>query len=361
MAKKRKKGRLFTATEKTAGWAPGTLVYVGERAEERIRVTRTVYDEPSFEEREFDTIEGCFDAGVSKGVTWINIDGVHDVNMVAAVGKHFALHPLTLEDIVHPGQRPKFEEYEDYLFIVLRMLQNAADGAAVSSEQVSFVLSGQTLITFQESVGDVFAPVRQRIRAGKGRARKMGADYLAYALMDAVVDQYFTILEAMGERIESLEEQLLSAPEASTLSTIHYMKRELMTLRKSVWPLRELLGGMQRTDSTLIASSTRVFLRDVYDHTIQILDIVESFRDVVSGMLDIYLSSVSNRMNAAMKVLTVIATIFIPLSFITGIFGMNFEYFPELTWAWAYPWGFWGIILASVLGMLYVFKRNKFF
>lgn len=361
MAKKRKKGRLFTATSEKAGLPPGTPVYVGERAGEPIRMTLMAYNETSFDERTPEKVEGCFDAVFPTGVTWINIDGVHDVGLVESVGKRFALHPLTLEDLVHPGQRPKFEEYDNYLFIVLRMLRYASESGTVTGEQVSIILSGNTLITFQETVGDVFEPVRQRIRAGKGRARKMGADYLAYALIDAVVDQYFTILEAMGEKIEGLEEQLLSLPDASTLSAIHYMKRELMTLRKSVWPLRELLGGMQRTDSELIVQATRVFIRDVYDHTIQILDIVESFRDVVSGMLDIYLSSVSNRMNAAMKVLTVIATIFIPLSFITGIFGMNFEYFPELTWRWAYPWGFWIIILASVLGMLYVFKRNRFF
>ncbi|NLW85210.1 MAG: magnesium/cobalt transporter CorA [Phycisphaerae bacterium] len=361
MPKKRKKGRLFTATAKKAGLPPGTPVYVGDRAGEPIRITRMTYDEISCDEHVLKKIEDGFDRESPSSITWINIDGVHDVQTVEKVGARLGLHPLTLEDIVHPGQRPKFEEYENYLFIVLRMLRYGVDAASVTSEQVSFILCGNTLITFQELVGDVFEPVRQRIRAGKGRARKMGADYLAYALMDAAVDQYFTILETIGEKIETLEEQVLATPDASILSSIHYMKRELMLLRKSVWPLRELLGGIQRTESGLITPATRIFVRDVYDHTIQIMDIVESFRDVVSGMLDIYLSSVSNRMNATMKVLTVIATIFIPLSFITGIFGMNFEYFPELKWAWAYPWGFWGIIVAMVLGMLYVFKRNKFF
>jgi magnesium transporter len=361
MPNKRKKGRLFTATAKKAGLPPGTAVYVGERAGEPIRITKMVFSETSLFEKAADTIEECFDAGPSSGVTWINIDGIHDVRLVEAVGGRFALHPLTLEDIVHPGQRPKFEDYDAYLFIVLRMLQYVPENATVASEQVSFVLFGNTLITFQETVGDVFETVRQRIRAGKGRARKMGVDYLAYALMDAVVDHYFSILETIGEKIETLEEQLLSKPDPASLSSIHYLKRLLVGLRKSVWPLRELLGAMQRTESELILPSTRVFIRDVYDHSVQILDIIESFRDVVSGMLDIYLSSVSNRMNAAMKVLTVIATLFIPLSFITGVFGMNFAHMPELGWRWAYPWVFWGIILASALMMLYVFKRNKFF
>ena len=359
MGKKRKKARLFTGTSRKSGLAPGTPVYVGERAGEPIRILLMNYTEADLTEKTLSTIEEGLGELRPASVTWINIDGVHDVGLVEKAGKRFGLHPLTLEDIVHPGQRPKFEEYDSYLFMVLRMLQYSAESASIASEQVSFILCQNVLITFQEAVGDVFEPVRQRIRAGKGRARKMGADYLAYALMDAMVDCYFAILETMGEKIESLEEQLLSAPDESTLSSIHYMKRELMGLRKSVWPLRELLGAMQRTESPLVSPGTRVFVRDVYDHAVQILDIIESYRDVVSGMLDIYLSSVSNRMNAAMKVLTIIATIFIPLSFITGIFGMNFEHMPELGWAWAYPWGFWGVIFAAVLVMVYVFKRNK--
>jgi len=359
MPKKRKKGRLFTATSQKAGLPPGTPVYVGERAGQPIRITLIDYDEAALKEQTLEKIEDCFDYKTTSTVTWINIDGVHDVQIVEKLCKQFNLHPLTLEDIVHPGQRPKFEEYDNYLFLVVRMLQYSQDSGSVTSEQVSFILGDNFLITFQEAVGDVFEQIRQRLRMGKGRVRKMGDDYLAYALVDAIVDNYFMILEAMGERIESLEEQLLSNPEESLLASIHYMKRELMTLRKSVWPLRELLSALQRTDSTMIKPGTRVYLRDVYDHAVQILDMIENFRDVVAGMLDIYLSSVSNRMNAAMKVLTIIATIFIPLSFIAGVFGMNFKHMPELQWGWAYPWGFWGIILASVSVMVYVFRRNK--
>ena len=359
MTKKRKKHKLFTGTTQKTGMPPGTPVYVGDQAGQPISITLIDYNETSFNEQKLTKIEDCFGCQQTAAVTWINIDGIHNVELVEKMGRQFNLHPLTLEDIVHPGQRPKFEEYDNYLFIVVRMLQYSVENVTVTSEQVSFILSDHTLITFQETVGDVFEQVRQRIRADKGRARKMGADYLAYALIDAVVDNYFAILEAMGEKIEALEEQLLSRPDESTLSTIHYMKRELMLLRKSIWPLRELLGAMQRTESTLITAGIRVFIRDVYDHCIQILDIIESFRDVVSGMIDLYLSSVSNRMNAAMKVLTIIATLFIPLSFIAGVFGMNFKHMPELDWAWAYPWGFWGIILVMALVMLYVFKRNK--
>jgi magnesium transporter len=359
MSKKRKKMRLFTATARKAGLPPGTPVYVGDRAGQPIRMTLIDYDEKVLKEQTLEKIEDCFGYQTTSTVTWINVDGVHNVDIVEKVGKQFNLHPLTLEDIVHPGQRPKFEEYDNYLFMVVRMLQYSQENAMVTSEQVSFILGGNFLITFQEAVGDVFEQIRQRLRSGKGRVRKMGDDYLAYALIDAIVDNYFKILESMGEKIEDLEEQLLSNPDESLLASIHYMKRELMTMRKSVWPLREVLSIMQRTDSPLITQGTRVYLRDVYDHTVQILDIIENFRDVVAGMLDIYLSSLSNRMNAAMKVLTIIATIFIPLSFIAGIFGMNFKYMPELQWKWAYPWGFWGIILASVAIMVYVFRRNK--
>ena len=359
MPKKRKKSKLYAPAAQKAGLPPGTLVYTGDRTGQPIRITRIVYDTDRLDEHIIERADECFKHPPSSGVMWLNIDGVHDVSLAEQIGKHIGLHPLTLEDIVHPGQRPKYEEYDSYLFIVLRMLQYTADSAAVTGEQVSLILRDNVLITFQESVGDVFEQIRQRLRTGKGRIRNAGADYLAYALIDAVVDYYFVILETMGERIEDIEERLLTTPDDATLHSIHYMKRELMLLRKSVWPLRELLSALQRTDSPLIQPTTRVYLRDVYDHAVQILDIMESFRDVVSGMLDIYLSSLSNRMNAAMKVLTIIATVFIPLSFITGIFGMNFEYFPELSWRWAYPWGFWGIILASVCVMLYVFRKNK--
>ncbi|HDS85331.1 MAG TPA: magnesium/cobalt transporter CorA [Phycisphaerales bacterium] len=359
MSKKRKKSKLYTPAAQKAGLPPGTPVYIGDRTGQPIRITRIVYEADRLDEHIIEHADECFKHPPSSGVMWLNIDGVHDVSLAERIGKHIGLHPLTLEDIVHPGQRPKYEEYDSYLFIVLRMLQYTADNAAVTGEQVSLILRDNILITFQESVGDVFEQIRQRLRTGKGRIRNAGADYLAYALIDAVVDHYFVILETMGERIEDIEERLLTAPDDATLHSIHYLKRELMLLRKSVWPLRELLSALQRTDSPLIQPPTRVYLRDVYDHAVQILDIIESFRDVVSGMLDIYLSSLSNRMNAAMKVLTIIATVFIPLSFITGIFGMNFEHFPELTWRWAYPWGFWGIILASVCVLLYVFRKNK--
>jgi magnesium transporter len=230
----------------------------------------------------------------------------------------------------------------------------------VQSEQVSIVVGDKFVLSFQESVGDVFEPIRDRIRNSKGRIRKMGSDYLAYALLDAVVDGYFSVLETIGDTIESMEEQLAKEPTEDILRQIHSLKREMIFLRKSIWPLRELISSLQRSDSDLISESTDVFLRDVYDHTIQVIDTVESFRDIVSGMLDLYLSSISNKMNAVMKVLTIIATIFIPLTFIAGIYGMNFKYMPELEWRWSYA-VVWLIMILIAAGMIMYFRKKKWF
>jgi len=242
--------------------------------------------------------------------------------------------------------------------MVLKMLTFNNESNSIQSEQVSLVLGQNFVISFQEAAGDVFEQIRDRIRNAKGRIRKMSADYLAYALIDAIVDNYFLILEKMGEQIESMEEELIAKPSDKTVRMIHSLKRELIFLRKSVWPLRELISNLEKTESSLITNSTEPYLRDVYDHTIQVIDTVEGFRDMVSGMLDIYLSSISNRMNAVMKVLTIIATIFIPLTFIAGIYGMNFKYMPELGWKWAYP-AVWLIMAIVAIVMLIYFKRKK--
>jgi magnesium transporter len=263
-----------------------------------------------------------------------------------------------MEDILHTDQRPKMEDFEDYIFIVTKMLFFDQEKRELKAEQLSLILGENYVVTFQERVGDVFEPIRERIRKGKGRVRKMQSDYLAYALIDAVVDHYFIVLEKIGETVESLEEELVTNPTPETLQAIHHLKRELIFLRKSVWPLRELISGLERGEASLIQEKTTVFLRDVYDHTIQVIDTVESLRDMVSGMLDVYLSSVSNRMNEVMKVLTIIATIFIPMTFIAGIYGMNFENMPELKWPWGYPL-VWCVILAIGIVMLGYFKKKK--
>ena len=320
-----------------------------------MRITLIDYDEQNFQEKQVSSIEECFEFKETPTITWINIDGIHEVDVVEKLGKHFDLHPLSLEDILDTNQRPKFEDFEKYLFIVLKMLSY---GDEIEEEQVSLVLGENFVISFQERVGDVFEPIRDRIRNSKGRIRKSGADYLCYSLMDAVVDNYFSILERIGDKIESMEEKLISAPTQKTLQQIHKLKREMIILRKSIWPLRELINGLQRNESSLIGETTGIYLRDTYDHTIQVIDTVESLRDVVSGMLDIYLSSISNSMNAVMKVLTIIATIFIPLTFIAGIYGMNFRYMPELEWRWAYPLVL--VVMGIVaIGMLIYFRKKK--
>ncbi|MFH1718133.1 MAG: magnesium/cobalt transporter CorA, partial [Planctomycetota bacterium] len=343
---------------KKAGLPPGTLVHVGEKMVENVRISYIDYDEQGFSEKQASKIEECFPFKTTPTVTWINIDGLHEVEIIERLGNQFELHPLMLEDILHTEQRPKYEDFEKYMFFVMQMLRYNEEIQAVESEQISLVLGESYVITFQERVGDVFDTVRERIRNSKGRIRKMGPDYLAHALIDAIVDSYFSILEKVGEKIEAMEDQLISDPTEKTLQQIHTMKREMILLRRSVWPLREVISGVQRSESGLIQESTDVYLRDVYDHTIQIIDTIENFRDMVSGMLDIYLSGISNRMNAVMKVLTIIATIFIPLTFVAGVYGMNFEHMPELKWHWAYP-AVWFVMIVIAAVMLVYFRRKK--
>jgi len=349
--------RLIKRASNKAGLPPGTLVHIGERKAEETKITIIDYDETQFQEKKVKTIEECFPFKDTPTVSWINIDGIHEVDVIEKLGRHFDLHPLILEDIVNTEQRPKMEDFGSYVFITLKMLDYVQKENEINSEQVSLVLGSNFVISFQEREGDVFNPIRERIRNGKGRIRKMGADYLAYALVDSIVDNYFAILERLGEGIEDAEEELVKMPTSETLQSIHKLKREMIFLRKSVWPLREVVSGLERGETPLVHESTRVYLRDVYDHTIQVIDNVESFRDMVSGMLDIYLSSVSNRMNEVMKVLTIFASIFIPLTFIAGVYGMNFAFMPELGWRWSYPAVL--VVMALAAAALLVYFRRK--
>jgi len=358
MKAKPKRPRLIKRRTKKAGAPPGTLEYNGEKKVETVRITYIDYDEKDMVEKQVSKVEECFPFKSTPTVTWINIDGLHEVETIEKLGKQFDLHSLILEDILHTEQRPKVEDFEKYVFVVLRMLSYSSEMQAVESEQLSIVLGPNFVISFQERIGDIFDPIRERIRNAKGRIRKMGPDYLCYSLLDAIVDNYFSILEKVGEKIEAMEEDLVSEPSENTLQQIHSLKREMILLRKSVWPLRELISGLQRSESPLIQESTEIYLRDVYDHTIQVIDTVESFRDMASGMLDIYLSSISNKMNSVMKVLTIIATIFIPLTFVAGIYGMNFEHMPELKLVWAYP-ALWLVMIAIATVMLVYFRKKK--
>ena len=344
---------------KKAGAAPGTLVHVGERKVEEVHISLMQYDQQSVTHRQVKSVDAIFPLREELGVVnWIDLCGLHDIEVIRALGDHFNIHPLTLEDILNTGQRPKAEEYDDYLYIVLQMLYYDEADTVVHSEQVSFILGRNYVITLQEKKGDVFANVRERIEKGKGRVRTAGSDYLLYALVDAVVDHYFLILEKVGIDIEEIEEALVGSAAQSALHRIHELKREIIFLRKQIWPLRELINMVSKEESSLVKESTHIFFRDVYDHTIQVIDTIESYRDVLQGLLDLYLSNISNRMNEVMKVLTIIATVFIPVTFIAGIYGMNFKYMPELEWKWGYA-GVWGVMVGLVVVMLYFFKRNK--
>ncbi|MBT8491158.1 MAG: magnesium/cobalt transporter CorA, partial [Deltaproteobacteria bacterium] len=305
---------LFRKASNKAGLPPGSLVHVGEKKAEDVKITIMDYDQTSFMEKEVENVEECFPFEETPTVTWINIDGLHHVEIVEKIGKYFKIHPLIQEDILHTGQRPKMEDFDEYILIILKMLYYDEEEDTVRSEQISIILRSNVVISFQEIPGDVFNALRERIRKGKGRARRMGTDYLAYAMIDSIVDHYFILLEKFGERIETLEEELAQDPQPETLQAIHNLKQEIIFLRKSVWPLREVISGLERAESPLIHDNISMYLRDVYDHTIQVIDSVETYQDILSGMLDLYLSSVSNKMNEVMKVLTIFASIFIPLT-----------------------------------------------
>jgi magnesium transporter len=340
-----------------AGLPPGTLVHIGKRRAEEATVSVISYDEGGCQEWQAKTEAECVAFKDRPATTWLSVTGLHRVELVEKIGQCYGLHPLLLEDVLNTEQRPKLEDYGDYIFVVLKTLSLDGD-ERLKAEQVSVVLGQSFVISFQEGASKLFEPIRERIRAGKVRIRKLGADYLAYALIDTVIDGYFAILERLGERIELLEEELVSDPTTGTIHAIHDLKRDMIFLRRSVWPLREVVSALVRADSGLIQRETAAYLRDTYDHTIQVIDTIESYRDMVSGMIDIYLSSVSNRMNEVMKVLTVIATIFIPLTFLVGVYGMNFRHMPELDLPWAYP-ALWGLMIAIVAGMVVYFRRTR--
>ncbi|HIJ36061.1 MAG TPA: magnesium/cobalt transporter CorA [Deltaproteobacteria bacterium] len=350
--------RFHSYSSKKAGLPPGTLVHVGEKRTEKVIISLMDYDEQQVEEKFDVTVEECLPFKALPTVTWVNVTGIHEIGIVEAFGKTFDIHPLVLEDIVHTGQRPKMEDLGEYLYVVLKMLKHEQDEDDFEAEQVSLIIGSNFVLSFQEEGGDVFDSVRERIRKGKGRSRKSGSDYLAYSLIDAIVDNYFLVLENIGEKIETLQEEVLEEPDPTSLKTIQDTKREMIFLRKSIWPLRETISGLIRAESPIISETVGPYLGDVYDHTIQVIDTIESYRDTVSGTLDIYLSSLSNKMNEVMKVLTIIATIFIPLTFLAGVYGMNFKYMPELEWRWGY-FALWAAFLVLGILMLIGFRRKK--
>ncbi len=343
------------------GQSPGSLIYVGRDDARPPEVTVTDYHEEAFAVHRLAKAGALFALAETPGIRWIDIEGIGDAKFLEKLGQRYAIHPLVLEDILTTEQRPKIDDLEKYLYVVVKMVRPDKGGGRPLSEQLSLILGEQQVISIQEGVaGDPFGAVRKRIEGGRGRIRQMGSDYLLYALLDSIVDDYFEVLEGLGEEIEALEDEIVAGPGPEAVQRIHRLKRDLIHLRRVVWPLREVLSRLERRESLLISSETQIFFRDVYDHVIQIMDGIESGREMLSSLLDIYLSSISNRMNQVMKVLTVISTIFIPLTFLAGIYGMNFDFFPELHWRWGYP-ALWGVMAVLAGGMLFLFRRKKWF
>jgi len=347
-----------SAGKKKPGLPPGSLIFTGEKKAEHVLFELFTYDESEVTEQKFDRIEDCLAAIQPSKRTWLNIDGLHDEKIVEQIGAHFSLHSLMMEDILHTDQRPRVEEFEDAgsVFIVSRMVY--ASGDDIRSEQLSFVLGKNFVLTFQEQPGDVLNPVRERLRAGKGRLRSRGCDYLTYALLDMIVDHHFLLLESYGNTIETIEESIVESPKEVDRHSIHSLKQGLLVLRRSIWPMREVVAQIERGDFKLFQKSTRVYIRDLYGHIVQAMDSIESYRDALGSLHDMYMTFVSNKMNEIMKVLTVIATIFIPLTFLAGIYGMNFNNMPELHWKYGY-FIVLGLMVAVAVLMLVFFRRRR--
>ncbi|MGK7393711.1 MAG: magnesium/cobalt transporter CorA [Candidatus Cyclobacteriaceae bacterium M3_2C_046] len=349
--------RFFKGRYKKVGLPPGSIVYLGDPNDAPVSISLFNYDNSHLEEKETTDIQDTYFTRSDDRVSWININGIHQSNVIERFCNAFNIHPLNIEDIMNREQRPKIEDNVAYVYVVMNMLTYDGEKGVVS-EQVSLIITDNHVLSFQEQDGDTFEPVRSRLRSGKGKIRKSGADYLFYSLIDTIVDNYFLVLEKIGDKLEELEDDLLQGPEEDTFNELHRLKKEIISLRRSVWPLRDVVNKLERDDIKLISQETRIFMRDIYDHTIQVIDAVETYRDMLSSMVDLYQSMAGNRMNQVMKVLTIISTIFIPLTFITGLYGMNFNYIPELNWKYGY-FMVWGISLTLVGLMLYVFRKRK--
>ncbi|MGZ8535272.1 MAG: magnesium/cobalt transporter CorA [Flavitalea sp.] len=346
----------MTSVTENIGAPPGTLFYNGEVRTDRIKITLIEYNETDFFEEEFYDLSDCLSFVKPNMVKWINVEGLHRTELVEEICRIYNIHPLTMEDIVHVDQRPKFEDYEHYVVAIMKMINY---DTKVNAEQLAVILTENTVISFQEpNNGDAFDIIRARLRQSKGRVRKLGPDYLAYALMDAVVDCYFMAIEKIGDKIEEIEEDIIDASDKKSLLELYHLKREMIYLRKQVWPMRDMINNMIRSETTLINPSSDIYLRDLSDHVTRIIDTVETYRDLLSGIMDIYLSTNANKMNEVMKVLTIMSSIFIPVTFIAGVYGMNFDNMPELHTRNGY-FITWGIMLSVIIGLMIYFKRKK--
>ncbi len=358
MATPKRKSR-FIKTKPKPGLAPGSPVFTGDRKMDQTELHLITYGPEGINEYPNLTLSRCFELISKAGdnICWLNVDGLHDEKLIQSICDHLNVHRLSIEDILNVGQRPKMDELGEYVHFVLNMLTMDQGELGISEEQISLLLKGRVVMSFQEKSGDVFDGVRKRIREGKGTIRQRGGDYLVYALLDAVVDHYFVVMERLGERFEDIESALMDNPTKQLLSQIHFLRRESLGLRRAVYPLREAVGRFEKLEEPVIDKRSQMYIRDLYDHLIQVIDGIELFREMANGMLDLYMNSISQRMNEIMKVLTIIATIFIPLTFVAGIYGMNFTYMPELEYRYAY-FVILGMMALTVFGMFWYFKKK---
>lgn len=358
MIKRRRYSLRRPKSTKSLHQAPGTVTYVGHKETEKTKLEVIDYNASHYERITTQRTEDVFKFEEEKNITWINIDGLSDTKEIEKIGSHFGLHPLIMEDIVNTNQRPKIDEYQDHFFIVAKMLYHKNNGH-LEFEHISMILGKNYVLTFQEAGEDVFNGVRERLATGKGRIRVRGADYLTYALLDAIVDNYYLVIEEMSDKIEHMEDRLYStAPSDDIILEIQELKRTMLRIRRAIFPLREIVSRLEKLESTLIHEQTVNYIRDLYDHVIQVSENIEIYREMSWGLMDMYMTTINNKMNEVMKVLTIMASIFIPLTFIAGIYGMNFEYMPELQWKYSY-FILLGIMLIIVLVMIFYFKRKK--
>tara|TARA_R100000935_G_scaffold39248_1_gene60729 strand:+ start:1744 stop:2826 length:1083 start_codon:yes stop_codon:yes gene_type:complete len=338
--------------------APGTVAYVGRKDSAETKLEVIDYNKDNYDRQLLEKVEDAFNFENEEKITWINIDGLSNTNEIEKLGKHFDLHPLIIEDIVNTNQRPKIDEYQDYLFIVAKMLYHKENGI-LENEHISIVIGKDYVLTFQEADGDVFDEIRERFTNPKGRLRNNGPDYLVFALLDSIIDNYFIVIEEISDKIENLEEQLFTTQPSDDITfEIQELKRTVLRIRRAVFPLREVISRLEKIDSTLIEEKTINYIRDLYDHIIQVSENIEIYREMTWGLMDMYMTTISNKMNEVMKVLTIMASIFIPLTFMAGIYGMNFDNMPELHYKYGYYY-LWGAMILVFLGMIYYFKRKK--
>ncbi|NUM62395.1 MAG: magnesium/cobalt transporter CorA [Ignavibacteriaceae bacterium] len=342
------------------GLPPGSIIYVGEKKIDNVKISLTEYDENGVETREIKSVEEIDPYTDTPQVTWVNVCGLHDTELIKQIGEKFNIHPLVLEDILNTETRPKIEITEKYIFIAMKMLTTNDHDHQPVIEQVSFILGNSFIFSFLEKSDNIFIPIKDRIINNSGKVRKQDSDYLFYTLMDIVVDQYYLTLEHIEEKIELLDDEVITNTDQSQIKKVYTLKNKLLLIRRSIWPLREIFSRLIREESNLIDKKVMPYLRDLLDHTIQITETIDLQREIINGLMETHLSLMSYKMNEVMKVLTVIATIFIPLTFIVGVYGMNFDYLPELHWTWAY-FAVWGVMIGITTFMIFFFKRKKWF